>query len=441
MTEMLPIPVTKVKSYHRKKHNETKQEIIDNLPGRKVEHVLEDTTCPDCHHEMKDIGTTIKKEVVFKPAILERLDHYQHAYRCDYCSKQGLSNKIVKAPMSKTPLDSAIGSSSLIAHTIHDKFVLKVPAYRQENDFKRLGLPISRQTITNWHIRICDYYLKNLYELMHEELIKEQFIHADETSYNVLESEASKTYYWTFLTGKYSQKKITLYHHGSRKGSEAVDFLHNFEGYLHCDQYSGYFQVANVTLVGCWAHMRRKFFEAQPQKADETSTAQKAITLIDQIFYLDNQWTSLSDQDRYQKRLEELKPLIDRFFDWCYLKYDKVLPGSKLGRAFAYALKHEDKFKNILQDGHLVLTNNMAERSIKDLVIGRKNWLFSQSYHGAESVAIILSIIKTAERNGLDPLKYINYLLEKLPNEAKLLNSEHLKGYLPWAQEVQSICK
>ena len=415
--------------------------MIDKLPGRRVDHVLEKQDCPNCHHKMKDIGTTVKQEVIFKPAVLERLDHYQHAYRCDYCSEHDDCAKIVKAPLPKTPLDSAIGSASLIAQTIHDKFKLKVPAYRQENELNRLGLPLSRQTMTNWHMKVCDYYLEPIYNLLHRELLKEEIIHADETPYQVLESDTTKTYYWAFLSGRYANKKITAYHHGSRKGLEAVNFLQGFQGYVHCDQYAGYFQLSDIILVGCWAHARRKFYEAQPQKADETSIAQQAVARFDQIFHLDSQWTELSVAERFKLRQEQLTPLIERFFSWCHQKQAKVLPNSKLGKAFSYFLGHEEKFRNVLLDGRLVLTNNLAERTIKELVMGRRNWIFSQSYHGAKSVVIILSIIKTGERNGLDPLKYMQYLLENLPNEPNLHDQEALQAYLPWANEVQAACK
>lgn len=137
------------------------------------------------------------------------------------------------------------------------------------------------------------------------------------------------------------------------------------------------------------------------------------------------------------RRQKELESLFEEFFDWCRNNQTMVLPGSKLGKAIAYALNHEATFKNIL----LVLSNNHADRAIKTLVIGQKNWLFSQSFDGAQSSAIILSLIETTKRNNLDSEKYIKYLLNKLPNEETLTDKERLSAYLPWTKEVQKVCK
>ena len=137
-------------------------------------------------------------------------------------------------------------------------------------------------------------------------------------------------------------------------------------------------------------------------------------------------WEDLSAEERYEKRQSELKPLLEKFSDWCSKKSISVLPSGKLGIAFQYCIKHMDKFMNVLKDGRLELSNNRAERAVKKIVMGRKNWLFSQSSTGAKSMAIIMSILETAKQNGLDQFKYINYLLDKLPNELSLLDTQRL---------------
>ena len=302
-------------------------------------------------------------------------------------------------------------------------------------------MPITRKEIINWQLKVCDYYLEAIYHQLQKQLINQPILHADETPYTVLESEASKTYYWTFLSGKHEEKGITLYHHGSRKGQEAADFLKGFKGYLHCDQYQGYKQLPDVTLVGCWAHARRKFSDAAPTRASEVSLAQTGIIYCDQMFRLERSWEQLTSDERKNRRKAELRPLMDECFTWCKDNQLKTLPNSKLGIAFAYCLNHEEAFRNVLKDGNLALSNNLAERSIKSVVMGRKNWLFSQSYEGAKSSAIIMSIIETAKRHNLNTEKYFNYLLERLPQDATVTDETILEAYLPWAKEVQEYCK
>lgn len=210
---------------------------------------------------------------------------------------------------------------------------------------------------------------------------------------------------------------------------------------MHCDQYQGYKQLPDVTLVGCWAHARRKFSDAAPTRDSEVSLAQTGIIYCDQMFRLERSWEQLTSDERKNRRKAELRPLMDEFFTWCKDNQLKTLPNSKLGIAFAYCLNHEEAFRNVLKDGNLALSNNLAERSIKSVVMGRKNWLFSQSYEGAKSSAIIMSIIETAKRHNLNTEKYFNYLLERLPQDATLTDETILEAYLPWAKEVQEYCK
>ncbi len=308
----------------------------------------------------------------------------QPAYKCQTCSDNSLSDKIIKAPVPKAPLAHSLGSASIIAHTIHQKFTLKVPNYRQEEDWNKLGLSISRKEIANWHIKSSQYYFEPLYDLLRDILLSQEVIHADETSYRVLESDTQLTYYWTFLSGKHEKKGITLYHHDKRRsGLVTQEVLGDYSGYVHCDMHGAYRQLEHAKLVGCWAHVRRKFFEATPKQADKTSLGRKGLVYCDKLFALEAEWCELSPQERLVKRKKALAPLMATFFDWC--REQVVLPGSKLGIAIAYSLKHERTFRTVLEDGHLVLSNNMAER------------------------AIIMSLLETAKRHGLNSEKYISY--------------------------------
>ena len=208
-----------------------------------------------------------------------------------------------------------------------------------------MGLPLDHKTFSNWHIKVCEYYLSSLYERLRQELLKLEVIHADETPYRVLDSERAKDYAWTFLSGKHAKTPIVLYHHESRKDTEAWDFLIGFSGYLHCDQYPGYLRLSqqDVTLVGCMAHARRKFCDSLPKdkarESDATSVARQGIHYCDQMFSLERSWKELSAKERYEKRQSELKPLLKKFSDWCYKKSVSVLPSGKLGGSLPVLLE------------------------------------------------------------------------------------------------------
>lgn len=172
---------------------------------------------------------------------------------------------------------------------------MKVPDYRQESDWKNMGLEVSRQMLNYWDLKSSQYYFKPVYDLLKQKLLMRPILHADETYYTVLESETIKTYYWVFLSGKHDQYGITLYHHDpSRSGKVALDFLGNYPGYLHCDMWQAYEQLPEATLVGCWTHVRRKFHEAVPQEASEKSLAPKGLNYCNRMFYLEQTWEKLS---------------------------------------------------------------------------------------------------------------------------------------------------
>ena len=188
---------------------------------------------------------------------------------------------------------------------------MKLPDYRQESDWKKMGLEVSRQMLNYWGLKSSEYYFKPMFELLKQKLLTSPILHADETYYTVLESETVKTYYWVFLSGKHDPYKITPYHHDpSRSGKVALNFLGDYPGYLHCDMWQAYEQLPKATLVGCWAHVRRKFHEAVPQTAFGKSLAQKGVNYCNRMFYLERTWENLSKQERYQLRQEKLKPLM-----------------------------------------------------------------------------------------------------------------------------------
>lgn len=428
--------------YKRKKQKGRRQAILGQFRGEEMHHELDESACvcPDCLSQLKEIGSQVyRQEIVFIPAQLKRIDHIQHAYKCMACSAVEEQDKIIKAPVPKAPFKHSLGSASIISNSIEQKYNQKVPNYRQERYWKNLGLSITRKELSRWQNKASEFYFEPLYNLLHEKLLEQDVIHADETTYRVLESEKQTNFYWTFLSGQHEEKGITLFYHDERRsGQVAQEFLGDYQGYVHCDMWQAYQQLPQIEIVGCWAHVRRKFFEATPKKDKKNSLAYKGLRYCDQMFSLERSWADLSPEDRLIKRQEELKPLMDLFFKWC--RQQDPLVGSKLGKALHYSMKNESYFRTVLQDGRLVLSNNLAERAIKSIVMGRKNWLFSQSFEGAKASAIIMSLIETGNRHGLNSEKYFTYLLEHLPNEDEIFKKSTLEAYLPWSEKIQATC-
>ena len=431
---------TSVKGHKRKIGQ--KAEKIAHLPLKEAHHELpmDQRICEQCGTQMTDIGSTkIREEVLFHQAMLDRLVHLQHTYCCKECEKADVSS-YKKAPVPKPVVSNSLGSNSVIAETIRLKFGQKSPANRQESYWQEtLGLDISRDNITNWHIKVCHNALDHLAQRLKIYLNQEEILHADETTYRVIEKGKKDTHYWLFGTGKHSSHPIVYYHHAeTRAGEVPKKFLRDFKGYLHCDGYTGYNAVEEVTLVYCLVHARRKFFEAIPKNnKNETLPAWVAVKMMDIWFQLEREWSTLSAEERLEKRQAYLKPLFVNFYEW--LGSFTAVPKSKLDTAVNYVLKLRAGFEKVFEDGRLELSNNLAERQIKELVIGRKNYMHSCSLEGARTSGIILSVYRTAEANGLDPVKYLEYLFDRIPN-MECLSDEALDELLPWMPLAQAEC-
>jgi hypothetical protein len=210
------------------------------------------------------------------------------------------------------------------------------------------------------------------------------------------------------------------------------------------DGYAGYNGIPDVSLVGCWAHARRKFTEALqalPESAKTTHVkAKEGLAFCNQLFSIERDLKDVSPEERYKKRLERSQPVLEAFLAWLHEQAPRVLPKSALGQAIKYCRNQWDRLVAFLEDGRLEIDNNRAERSIKPFVIGRKNWLFSNTIKGAKSSAIIYSIVETAKENGLNPFNYLKYLFEQLPN-INLTDKEKLDQLLPWSTTIPEECR
>lgn len=445
----VPEPTFEEITYKRHKQPGQREEMLKELPVETIEYRLpeNDQKCPECGGPLHEMSTEVRQEIKIIPAQVSVVKHVRYVYSCRHCEQHEIVTPVQTASMPKPVIPGSLASPSAIAYIMSQKFVEGLPLYRQEEQWKRLGLDIPRQTMANWMIKGANW-LAPLFERMREHLLQKDILHADETTLQVLHeperSASSTSYIWLYRTGREGPPIILYEYQTTRASKHPVKFLKGFKGYLHADGYAGYESIPDITLVGCWAHARRKFVEASkamptPKQTIQTPT-QEGIDFCNRLFAIEQELHDLSAPKRYQKRLEKSRPVVEDFAAWLKYQTPRVLPKSPLGQAIQYCRNQWDKLTAFLQDGRLELDNNRSERSIKPFVIGRKNWLFANTPRGANASAKIYSLVETAKENGLIPFAYLTYLFERLPN-VDIADPAVLDSLLPWATSLPESCK
>lgn len=440
---------SEVITYQRKKRGKNRED-LSGLPTETIHYRLEpgELSCEVCGSDLHEMSTETRRELEVIPAQVKMIEHIRHIYACRNCEKEGLGSKVVTAKMPKPAFAGSIASAGTVAHIISQKYVEGLPLYRQEQSLERLGISISRQNMANWMIKGAQLWLAPLYERMKVHLVGQKILHADETGLQVLKEEnraaTSKSFLWLYRSGRDGPPVVIFDYQTTRAAKHPARFLAHFQGYLHVDGYPGYNNLPGITLVGCWAHARRNFDEAlkalPPNQKNAEVPAKEALAQINALFRLEHGFKELSPEERYLKRLEYSRPLIDQFYEWLVYQRPRVLPKSAFGKAISYCFNQREKLLNFMCDGRLEFDNNRAERSIKPFVIGRKNWLFANTARGATASAILYSMVETAKENNLSPYAYLKYLFETLPN-INVSDDAELDKLLPWAADLPVLCK
>jgi transposase len=432
--------LVEIEKHYRKRKRLVNDVLPENIEVEVVNHDLppEEKICSECGCDLHIIGEEKRRELKFIPARAVIVEHVRKVYGCRDCEKDEYGMPIIKAPVMNPVIKGSFASPEAIAHIMTQKFVMGVPLYRQEQDWNRSGIMLSRQTMSNWLLKATEDWLEPIYDALHEMLCYRTVLHADETTLQVLrepgKTPQSMSYMWLYRTGGDARIPIVLYEYQpSRRQTHPKEFLTGFKGYLHTDGYEGYHSLPDeVVIVGCWAHARRKFDEALkvlPEKTRRNSDAMRGKRYCDKLFTLERKFAGLTSDERHAKRQELSKPIMDEFFAWlCALG---ALPKSPLGVAVHYALGQRKYLERYLLDGRLEISNNRAERSIKPFVIDRKNFLFANTPRGAKASAIMFSIIETAKENGLNPFAYLAHIFKNAPNLDIRNNMNHLSWLLP----------
>lgn len=443
-------PTVETITYKRKKQKGQRDQKLENLPTETIEYRLsnEEQVCSCCGGDLHEMSTEMRKELKVIPAQVKVVEHVRYVYSCRHCEHNEIKTPIVTAKMPEPVFPGSLASPSAMAYTMEQKYVEGMPLYRQEKHLERFGVSISRQTLANWIVYGANTWLELIYDEMRAQLLELDALHADETTLQVLSEPerpaTSTSYIWLYRSGQEDIPIVLYDYQQTRAAKHPRRFLEGFQGYLHVDGYPGYNGLPNVVLVGCWAHARRNFTEALkalPESAATTSVkAKEGLAFCNKLFDIERDLKDVSPQERYEKRLERSQPVLDAFSAWLREQTPRVLPKSALGKAIKYCRNQWERLEAFLKDGRLEIDNNRAERSIKPFVIGRKNWIFSNTAKGAKSSAIIYSIVETAKENGLNPFNYLSYLFEELPN-MDTTDKEKLAQLLPWSASLPRECR
>jgi len=406
-----------VAAHQRKKRG--RKPIPAHLPRIDVIHELSESE-RYCDHDgqlLTEIDEVISEQLDIIPAKIQVLRHIRKKYACD-CGQC-----IKTAPLPAQPIPKSMASPGLLAHITVSKYQDALPLYRQETILQRIGVELPRATLANWMMR-TGHLVQPLINLLQDKLLSYDILQMDETTVQVLKESGkkaqSKSYLWLQRGGP-PEHPVVLYHYDPGRGAGvATRLLEGFKGYLQTDGYDGYNAVVasnHLTHVGCMAHARRRFSDAvKAQGRNKTrGKAHRGLTLIQKLYRVEKQAHNLAPEKRHAHRQRHARPILDAMRAWLDQSLPQVPPTSATGKALHY-LHHEwPRLIRYLDDGRLEIDNNLAENAIRPFVVGRKNWLFSDSVMGVKASANLYSLIETAKANGLEPYAYLRYLFTELP--------------------------
>lgn len=426
-----------------------------DLPREQIIHDLmeHEKPCPCCGKIRKLIGQECSDQLGYRPASLYILGHVRNKYGCEICD-----GEIVTAPKPPQPIEKGLAAPSLLAHVITSKYGDHLPLYRLEGIFARQGAEISRKTMCGW-MADCAMLLTPIIMRMAQRIKLSAAIHTDATTLPVQAKGKTKTAYLSPYIGDADHPLTVFDFTETYKRDGPMKFLEGYEGYLQADAHSAYdelYKSGTIIEVACWAHARRKFFDA---KTTEPAHAHVMLAMIGELYNVEREATEHINKSiaqaadnggdvatareeafakRHELRQTRSVPMLDKIKTWLDEAEKKALPKSPIGQAIGYLLNHWPAFRRYTEQGYLAIDNNIAERAIKNVVIGRKGWMFAGSDEGGNTAAILFSLTITCKNLGIDPFAYLSDVLTRLPvlaakvkNAAALVNHPELDDLLP----------
>lgn len=432
-----------------------RQEMLAGLPQEVEEYVIPaDETCGVCGAKMKVTGKRIvRTEVEFSPAKLIVKQIVQQVAKCTECGEKGSPNvksHFQKAAVPVPPLAHSISTPSLIAQVMYQKFAMGMPLARQEKDWYRLGLVLSRSNMANWVIRCSQEWLEPVYWRIHEKLLECGLLHMDETRIQCNKEEgklpSSESFMWVMRSAESEEIQAAFFFYSrSRSGENARKLLKGFDGYLITDAYSGYDTVPDIKRSLCWSHVRRYFIESIPldTKGKEIpgSKGAEGREYVNLLFKVEDEIKDFPYEEKKQKRQDASRPILDAFWSWVEKTSAMYTTNEKLTQALGYCQNQRKYLETYLEDGRLPVSNNYCEANIKPFATARRAWLFADTPKGAFANGVLYTLVESARANNLDVYEYLKYLLTEMPNNHHLEHPEIIDRYLPWSPELPDTCR
>ena len=418
-----------VVSGHRRR-SKGRPRLSADLPRIEIIHDLDeaDKVCAEHGCDLTHIGDDVSEQLEFVPATMRVQRHIQRKYTCTTCE-----GNVVTARKPPQPIPKSVATPGLLAWVAVSKFCDALPLYRQCQIFERLGFQVDRTTLANWMIKSGEL-VQPLINLLWDHLRQQPIVHMDETGVQVLAEPGrkaqQKSYMWVSTAGPPDGRAVLFHYAPGRSGDIPKLLLDGYHGALMVDGYAGYQAVCEAQALrrlGCWAHARRRFVEAQRlQPKGKIGTPDQALALINQLYQIERKLKEMSPTARHAERQAMAVPVIEKLEKWLQNNLTRVAPKTALGKALHYLNEQWSRLIGYLEDGRYPIDNNLAENTIRPFVIGRKNWMFSQSVAGVKANANLYSLVETAKANGLDAFAYLERVLTELPKATSVDDFEQL---------------
>jgi transposase len=392
-----------------------RQALPQSLERRRTVYDLPESErqCPRCEGELKHIGEEVSERLEYVPASFQVIEEACQKYACP----KGCAVVTAEKPMA--PIQKGLPGPGLLAQVAVSKYGDHVPLHRQEEIYKRQGVDLSRQTMCDWMRQSADL-ASPLFDLMKQRVLRCKGVQTDDTPVPVLDPNLPRTRtgrIWTYVGNL--ENPYTVYDYTPTRSRDGPDeFLKDFTGYLQADAYSGYDHLyeepeRGIVEVACWAHARRKFYEAQ------TSDIMRSMVMLAYVRLLYDVEREARDQNwrgEQRRALRQAKavPILQDIRSYLQREQPKVLPKSPEGQAIAYTLSNWKALERYCNDGDLEIDNNGAERSLRGFAVGRRNWTFFGSDNGGRTAAILCSLITSAQRLHIDSFAYMRDVLARI---------------------------